>query len=65
MVPPAVAGIGLLAALGPEGMLGGALEDAGVELVFQTAGVVVALVFVASPFYIRQARPRSPRWTRP
>ena len=30
-------------------------EDAGVELVFQTAGVVVALVFVASPFYIRQA----------
>ena len=37
------------------GLLGGALEDAGVELVFQTAGVVVALVFVASPFYIRQA----------
>ena len=52
---PAVAGIGLLAALGPEGLLGGALEAAGVELVFQTAGVVVALVFVASPFYIRQA----------
>ncbi len=55
VVPPAVAGIGLLAALGPEGLLGGALADAGVELVFQTAGVVVALVFVASPFYIRQA----------
>ena len=55
MVPPAVAGIGLLAALGPEGILGGALADAGVELVFQTAGVVVALMFVASPFYVRQA----------
>ena len=55
VVPPAVAGIGLLAALGPEGLLGGTLEAAGVELVFQTAGVVVALVFVASPFYIRQA----------
>ena len=55
MVPPAVAGIGLLAALGPEGLLGGTLEAAGVELVFQTAGVMVALVFVASPFYIRQA----------
>ena len=27
----------------------------GVELVFQTAGVVVALTFVASPFYVRQA----------
>lgn len=55
VVPPAVAGIGLLAALGPNGLFGGALADAGVELVFQTAGVVVALVFVASPFYIRQA----------
>jgi len=29
---------------------------AGLELVFQTAGVVVALTFVASPFYIRQAQ---------
>jgi molybdate transport system permease protein len=55
VVPPAVAGIGLLAALGPQGLLGDTLEKAGVELVFQTAGVVVALVFVASPFYIRQA----------
>ena len=55
VVPPAVAGIGLLAALGPNGLFGGTLQDAGVELVFQTAGVVVALVFVASPFYIRQA----------
>ena len=56
VLPPAVAGIGLLAALGPGGPLGGALEDAGVELVFETAGVIVALVFVASPFYVRQAQ---------
>ena len=56
VVPPAVAGIGLLAAVGPEGLLGPALERAGLELVFQTAGVVVALTFVASPFYIRQAQ---------
>ena len=55
VVPPAVAGIGLLAAVGPSGVFGGALEEAGVDLVFQTAGVVVALVFVASPFYVRQA----------
>ena len=55
VVPPAVAGIALLAALGPAGLLGGALESAGVELVFQTAGVVVALTFVATPFYVRQA----------
>lgn len=56
VLPPAVAGIGLLAALGPNGLLGGALDDAGVRLVLETAGVVVALVFVAAPFYIRQAQ---------
>lgn len=56
VVPPTVAGIGLLAAFGPAGLLGGAVEDAGAQLVFATAGVVVALVFVASPFYMRQAQ---------
>jgi len=55
VVPPAVAGIGLLAALGPSGLLGGALDDAGIRLVLETAGVVVALTFVASPFYVRAA----------
>jgi molybdate transport system permease protein len=55
VIPPAVAGIGLLAALGPRGILGGAIEGAGVELVFETAGVVVALIFVSAPFYLRQA----------
>ena len=56
VLPPAAAGIGLLAAFGPKGILGGAVEDAGLTLVLQTAGVVVALTFVASPFYIRQAQ---------
>jgi molybdate transport system permease protein len=56
VLPPAVAGIGLLAALGPSGLLGGAIEQAGVRLVLETAGVVVALVFVAAPFYLRQAQ---------
>jgi molybdate transport system permease protein len=56
LVPPAVAGIGLLAALGPRGLLGGALSALHVQLVLQTAGVVVALAFVASPFYVRQAQ---------
>ena len=56
MLPPAVAGIGLLAALGPQGLLGGWLEDAGVQLVLTTAGVIVALTFVAAPFYLRQAQ---------
>lgn len=55
VVPPAVAGVALLAALGPAGLLGGALEDAGIRLALETAGVVVALTFVAAPFYVRQA----------
>jgi len=55
VVPPAVAGIGLLAAFGPHGILGGAVHGAGAELVFETAGVVVALTFVSAPFYLRQA----------
>ena len=55
VLPPAVAGIGLLAAVGPSGILGGAVEGAGLELAFQTAGVVVAITFVSAPFYLRQA----------
>jgi len=56
VLPPAVAGIGLLAALGPAGIVGGAIEDAGVRLALETAGVVVALTFVAAPFFIRGAQ---------
>jgi molybdate transport system permease protein len=56
VMPPAVAGLGLLVAFGPDGLLGGALADAKIELVLQTAGVVVALVFVAAPFYLSQAQ---------
>jgi molybdate transport system permease protein len=55
VLPPAAAGVALLAALGPEGILGGALGDLGIELPLTTAAVVVALTFVASPFYVRQA----------
>ena len=51
VLPPAVAGIGLLAAFGPRGVLGGH-----VGLVLTTAGVIVALTFVAAPFYLRQAQ---------
>jgi len=56
VLPPAVAGIALLAALGPQGVLGAVVEGARVELVFETAGVVVALVFVAAPFFLSQAQ---------
>jgi molybdate transport system permease protein len=55
VLPPAVAGIGLLAAVGAGGLFGGDLRDAGIVLPFTEWAVVLAVTFVASPFYIRQA----------
>jgi molybdate transport system permease protein len=56
VLPPAVAGIALLAAVGPAGILGETVDALGIRLSLATAGVVVALTFVASPFYVRQAQ---------
>ena len=56
VLPPSVAGLALLFAFGRNGVAGGALEVVGLTLPFTTLAVVVAQVFVASPFYIRAAR---------
>jgi molybdate transport system permease protein len=55
VLPPAVAGIGLFAAFGRFGLLGGALRAFGIEIPFSQAAVVMAPAFVALPFYTRQA----------
>jgi molybdate transport system permease protein len=55
VLPPAVAGIGLLAAFGAVGLLGAPLGEAGIVLPFSEWAVVMAVTFVASPFYMRQA----------
>jgi molybdate transport system permease protein len=55
VLPPAVAGIGLLAAFGAGGLVGAPLADAGIVLPFTEWAVVLAVTFVASPFYVRQA----------
>ncbi len=52
VLPPAVAGIGLLAALGPRGLLSGL----GISFALSTTAVVIALIFVSAPFYVRQAQ---------
>lgn len=54
-LPPAVAGLGLLAAFGRLGLLGGTLTVLGIDLAFTQAAVVMAILFVASPFYLRGA----------
>ena len=56
VLPPTVAGLALLLALGRSGLAGGALEALGVTLPFTTAGVVVAQAFMAAPFYVGAAR---------
>jgi molybdate transport system permease protein len=55
VLPPAVAGVGLLAAFGRLGLLGGTLDALGVRVGFTQAAVVLAVLFVAGPFYLRQA----------
>ena len=55
VLPPAVAGIGLLAAFGRLGLLGGAIDVLGLEIAFTKIAVVLAVTFVASPFYLRTA----------
>jgi molybdate transport system permease protein len=55
VLPPAVAGIGLLAAFGRLGLLGGQLEALGLTVAFTQTAVVLAVLLVASPFYLRQA----------
>jgi molybdate transport system permease protein len=52
VLPPAVAGIGLLAAFGPQGLL----APLGVKTSLSTTAVVLALTFVSAPFYMRQAQ---------
>ncbi len=55
VMPPAVAGLALLVAFGRLGLLGHTLSALGIDLAFTEAAVVVAIAFVASPFYLRGA----------
>jgi molybdate transport system permease protein len=55
VLPPAVAGIALLAAFGRLGLLGGTLDTLGVQVALTQTAVVLAVAFVESPFYLRGA----------
>jgi molybdate transport system permease protein len=55
VMPPAVAGLALLVAFDRFGLLGGTLGAFGIQLGFTQAAVVIAILFVASPFYLRGA----------
>ena len=55
VLPPSAAGLALLLAFGRLGLLGESLQAFGITLSFTTAAVVIAQLFVASHFYVRQA----------
>jgi molybdate transport system permease protein len=55
VMPPAVAGLALLVAFGRLGLLGHTLSVLGIDLAFTQAAVVIAILFVSSPFYLRGA----------
>ena len=55
VLPPAVAGIGLLAAFGRYGLLGGTFSAMGITVGYTRVAVVLAIVFVAGPFFLRTA----------
>lgn len=52
VLPPVVAGLALLVALGRRAPLGGWLAAAGIDVAFTTTAVVIAQTFVAMPYLV-------------
>jgi molybdate transport system permease protein len=56
VLPPAVAGVALLYAFAPKGLLGPLLNRLGLTIPGYTIAVIIAETFVASPFLLRSAK---------
>jgi molybdate transport system permease protein len=56
VLPPAVAGLALLLAFAPRGLLGPELRQLGIILPGSTLAVVLSQFFVASPFVLRSSK---------
>lgn len=56
-LPTAVAGIALTAIYADTGWIGQLLAPYGVQLAYQPAGIVIALVFIGLPFIVRTIEP--------
>jgi molybdate transport system permease protein len=55
-IPPVVAGVALLLAFGRRGLIGRQMDVFGIEVAFTSVAVVMAQVFIASPFFVKAAR---------
>lgn len=53
LLPPVIAGVGLLLVFGRRGFIGAQLAEFGITIGFTSIAVVIAQVFVASPLFIR------------
>lgn len=56
VMPPLVSGLALLILLGREGLVGGWLGRWNLDLIFTKKGIILAQLFVASPFFIKTVR---------
>lgn len=56
-VSPVVIGLALILVYGVNGWVGGALADAGIQVIFSTPGIVLATIFVSLPFVVREVTP--------
>jgi molybdate transport system permease protein len=56
VLPPAVAGVALLYAFAPKGLLGPVLNSLNLTIPGYTIAVIIAETFVASPFLLRSAK---------
>ncbi len=56
-LPTAVAGIALTAIYAPNGWIGRLLVPFGIQVAYQPAGIVLAMVFIGLPFAVRTVQP--------
>jgi sulfate transport system permease protein len=56
-VSPVVVGLSLILVYGTTGWFGGALADAGIQVIFSVPGIVLATIFVSLPFVVREVTP--------
>jgi molybdate transport system permease protein len=56
VLPPSVAGLGLLLVFGRRGLLSAPFDFLGISVPFTTIAVILAMTFVSAPFFIRSAR---------
>lgn len=55
-IPPVVAGVALLLAFGRRSLIGRQLDVFGLQIAFSSVAVVMAQLFIASPFFVKAAR---------